>query len=224
MLIFGLIIALIGLVVMAGYGEARTTIREKSIATTTKSWNLNCTLTAGDNVTVTFREHALWIEGYFDTTDADPPVAVLRVYIDITPIDPQGNTTEFEVELAVTDPETGFGAGIQRFVAWNITETQKGSIDTSVMLDNKSRYTGAGGTIPFNGTYEARLDVYPPRNATQPPSFLGFYHNVTVAEYPNSYLLPVGGATVAFGGTVSFLGVKDSIHLNRARTKSRKVK
>jgi hypothetical protein len=223
MLVFGLLIALIGIVAMAGYGEARTTIREKSIATTTKSWNLNCTLTAGDNVTFVFREHALWVEGYFEPNDDG--VAVLLVYVDITPIDPQGNTTEFEVPFAVTDPQTGSGVGIRRLVLWPpITETQKGSIDTSVMLDNKSRYTGAGGTIPFNGTYEARLHVYPPRNATQPPSFLGFYHNATVTEYPNSYLLPVGGATVAFGGTVSFLAAKDSIHRYRARTKSRKVK
>lgn len=224
MLVLGLLIALIGIVAMAGYGDARTTIQEKSIATTTKSWNLNCTLTAGDNVTFIFREHALWVEGYFDTTDDDPPVAVLRVYVGITPIDPQGNTTEFEVQFAVTDPQTGSGVGIRRLVLWNITETQKGSIDTSVMLDNRSRYTGVGGTIPFNGTYEARLLVFPPRNATQPPSFLGFYHNATVTEYPNSYLLPVGGATAAFGGAVSFLAAKDSIHRNRARTKSRKVK
>lgn len=213
-LALGLILALIGTGLLSGYNVANTTTKQQSIAYTTSSWNLTCNLTGGDIVTFLFREHALWVAeenqtySYYDYSDDDPPVAVLRVFIEITPVNPAGNTTRWDYDLAVRNPQTGAGYGFQRLIGWAITKTQNGSIDTSPMLNTKGNPSDVGGTVPFSGTYEAKLTVYPPRPKDQPPSFLGFYHNVTTTDYPYTNLLPLGGATVVFGGTVSVLGAR----------------
>lgn len=230
-LALGLIFALIGIVLISDYNVANTTTKEQTIAYTTKSWELTCNLTAGDNVTFIFYEHALWVAeenssySYYDYSDDDPPVAVLRVFIDITPVSPAGNTTRWDYDLAVKEPQTGEGYGFQRLVGWAITKTQNGSIDTSPMLNSKGSLSNVGGTVPFSGTYEAKLTVFPPRPKDQPPSYLGFYHNVTTTDYPYSYLLPLGGATVVFGGTVSLLGTRGIIirrrnHIRKHRNRT----
>jgi hypothetical protein len=204
------------------------TAKQQTIGYTTGSWELACNLTAGDTIVFLFREHALWVaeenSSYtaYDYSDDDPPVAVLRVAIDITPISPPGNTTRWDYALAVQDPQTTQGYAYRRLVGWAITKIQNGSIDTSPYLDSKGNVSDVGGIIPFSGTYEAKLRVYPPRPTDQPPSFLGFYHNVTVTDYPYTNLLPVGGATVIFGGTVSILGasmvVRRQKHVRNRRT------
>jgi hypothetical protein len=227
-LAIGLSIALIGIALISGYNVANTTTKQQSIAYTTKSWELTCNLTAGDKVLFLFREHALWIAeenssySYYDYSDDDPPVAVLRVFIDITPVSPAGNTTRWDYDLAVQNPQTGEGYGVPRLIGWAITTTQNGSIDTSPMLNSKGILSDVGGTVPFSGTYQAKLTVYPPRPSDQPPSFLGFYRNVTITDYPYTYLLPVGGATVVFGGTTSLLGARILIVRRRNHTRKQR--
>lgn len=219
----GLILAFIGIGLMLGSNTASAALKWQSIANNTNSWNLNCTLTGGDKVTFIFREHAAWADGIFDESDDDPPVAILRVMIYITPISPAGDTTAWEYDLAVYTPPSGQGVGNPRLVGWSITKMNDTTtpIDTSVLLDNEGNLTAVGGTVPFSGLYEAHLTVYPSRPRDQAPSFLGFYHNVTTTSHPYTYLLPVGGATVAFGGTVSFLGVR-SLAVRRNHIKRRK--
>lgn len=213
-LIVGLIFALIGVGLISGYNAAHMTTKQQTIAYTTGSWEFTCNLTAGDTFVFLFREHALWVEeenstySYYDVSDDESQVAILRVFIDITPTSPLGNTTRWDYDLAVQNPQTTEGYAYKRLVGWAMTKIQNGSIDTSPMLDSKGNVSDVGGTVPFSGTYEAKLSVYPPRPRDQPPSFLGFYHNVTVKDYPYTYLLPVGGATVIFGGTVSLLGAR----------------
>jgi hypothetical protein len=206
----GLILAFIGIGLMLGSNAASRALIWQSIEYNTNSWNLNCTLTGGDKVTFLFREHAMWVHGIFDESDDNPPVAILRALICITPISPAGDTTAWEYDLAVINPPSGQGVGASRLVGWAITKMNHTAtpIDTSVMLDSMGNLTAVGGTVPFSGLYEAHMTVYPSRPIDQAPSYLGFFHNVTITSYPYTYLLPVGGATAAFGGTVSFLGVR----------------
>jgi hypothetical protein len=65
-----------------------------------------------------------------------------------------------------------------------------------------------GGTVRLSGLYNINVfGMYPPRNSTYAPSYLGISHNVNVTDYPNSYFLPLGGGVTVFGGTVSVVGV-----------------
>jgi hypothetical protein len=156
----------------------------------------------------------MWVQeenttySYYDYSDDDPPVAVLRVFIDITPVNPAGNTTRWDYDLAVYNASTSHGYIAPRLIGWAITKIQNGSIDTSPMLNSKGELSDVGGIVPSSGIYEAKLSVYPPRPSDHPPSYLGFFHNVTVTDYPYTYLLPVGGATLVFGGTTSLLGAR----------------
>jgi hypothetical protein len=231
-LTIGLIFAFIGIVLMSGCKVARTTTKQPSIAHATNSWKLTCNnLTAGDTVIFRFLEHALWVAeenttySYYDYSDDNPPVAVLRVFIDITPVSPPGNTTRWDYDLAVQNPQTSQGYAAQRLVGWAITKIQNGSIDTSPMLNSNGNLSDVGGIVPFSGIYETKLSVYPPRPIDQPPSYLGFFHNVTVTDYPYTYLLPVGGATVVFGGTASLLGARGIVirrwkHIRKQRNRT----
>jgi hypothetical protein len=227
-LTIGLVIVLIGIGLIPGYKTPSTATKQQSIAYTTDSWNMTCTLTAGDNFTFIFREYALWVEetntsySYYDYSDDNPPVAVLRVFIDITPINPPGNKTMWDYDLAVQSPQTGQGYATQRLIGWAITIVQNGSIDTSPMINSKGNVTDVGGTVPFSGTYEASLSVYPPRPQGQPPSFLGFYHNVTTTDYPYTYLLPLGEGTTVFGGVVSVLGARPIVTRRRNHVRNQR--
>jgi hypothetical protein len=174
-------------------------------------------------VTFRFLSHALWVQeentsySYYDYSDDDPPVAVLRVFISI--VDPLGNTTRWDYDLAVYNASTSQGYIAPRLIGWDITKIQNGSIDTSPMLDHTGNLSDVGGIIPFTGTYETTLSVYPPRPSDQPPSYIGFFHNVTITDHPYMYLLPVGGATLVFGGTVSLLGARGIIIRRRKHIK-----
>ena len=208
----GLIIALIGIGLMSGYNMASTTVAHPVIAYNTKSWDLNCTLTAGANVTFIFRENALWITHTyaFIDSDDDPPVQILPVFIDITPISPAGNTTEWDNDLAIYTPQSAGGVSTPRLIGWHLTKMNVTAtpIDTSVLLNKEGNLIGVGGTVLFSGLYRAQLRTGMP--ADEPPSFLGFYSmdNVTTTAYPYRYLLPAGGATTVFGGAVLFLGAR----------------
>jgi len=203
LLVAGLVIALIGIGIIPYHSENQTTTQNKAIHYDTNVWSISSYLEEGDNVTVIVRENALWIEGPFDIAE-DGVTAVMYMFIDF--IDPNGNITTFEVDLAILDVY-----GQQRLFNWNMNVLEKGSIDTNSMLDDKGRLTAVGGTIPFSGTYTAYVTVAPDRE-DQPPSFLGFYHMEMTTIYPNSYLLPTGIAIIGLGGYVSFFGVITGKH------------
>jgi len=208
-LVVGLVIALIGIGIIPYYSETQTIAQEKAIHSDTNVWSISSYLEGGDNVTVVVRQNALWVDGPFDISD-DGVTAIMYMYIDF--IDPNGNTTTFEVDLAVTEVQL-------QLINWNMNVLEEGSIDTSSMLDDKGRLTEVGGTIPFNGTYTARVRVAPGRE-DQPPSFLGFYHMEMTTKHPNSYLLPTGVAIVVLGGTVSFFGMtRGKRRISRKRRK-----
>jgi hypothetical protein len=218
-LAIGLVFAIIGIGLMAGYGVPSTTVRQQSIAYNSNLWDLNCSLTGGDNVLLLFRENQMWIHGLLDLTDDDPPASVLHVFIMITPIDPPGDPTQWDYQIAAYSPPSGgAGAANPQFVGWNITVmNDSGTLfDTSVWRTSKGKLTEVGGTVPFSGLYNAYLEVYPSRPKDEPPSFIGLYHNVTTTQYPYTYLLPAGGVTTIFGGTILFLGAR-SVPVRRSR-------
>jgi hypothetical protein len=219
----GLIITLIGICMMSSYHLPSNYVRESSIAYNTNSWDINATLTAGDNVILLFRENALWVThqpyGFIDSDDI-PPKMLLPIYIDITPIDPPGNTTEWEQDLAIFKaPAAGGGYLAPQLVGYTIAKTNLTDtpIDTSVWLDSKGNLTEVGGIVPFTGLYRAELLCY---FENETPSFMGFYHNVTITGYPYINLLPAGGAVMIFGGTVSFLAAR-GLPVHRSNRKSR---
>jgi hypothetical protein len=223
-LVIGLILILSGICLMSSCNVAYTTTKQSSIAYTTSSWELTCNLTAGDTVIFRFYTHKMWVQeenetySYYDYSDDEPPVAVLRVLISIT--DPYGNATLWDYDLAVYNASTSHGYIEPQLIGWAISKIKNGSIDTSPMLDSTGKLSDVGGIIPFTGTYKTQLSVYPPRPSNHPPSYLGFFHNVTVTDYPYTYLLPVGGATLVFGGTVSLLGARGIVTRHRKHIKS----
>lgn len=232
-LIIGLIVLVLGIGVLSPYGTARTTSVPKAIAYTwlsayagdvsNASWTLSANLTKDDIVTIDYREAANWTEGQFDIADDNTQMAVLWVFINMTPTNPPGNTTQFALDTRLYEPTTTQGVGQKRLVWYKAEATINGSIDPTPEISDKGVIKGIGGRIPFDGEYEARLWTYP--NRVLPPSYLAFFHNETMTNYPNSYLLPTGGVIVAFGGTLSFVGARSVIKENsNKRMRKQKAK
>lgn len=232
--VLGLVVVLIGVGLVSGSYSTSTDVRLKAISYNTGKWSLSAGLVAGDTVTVLFREHAFWVQQengttYFDISDDEAGVDILHVFITLT--DPVSNQTVWDNELAVYSPPSGQGVGIKRLVGYYIQKTQNGSIDTSgVHVDPTAGLMFVGGVIPISGTYTVQLATYPPRpcqegQPDQPPSLIGFYHNVTTTAQNFTYLLPVGGVTAVFGTGVFFLGVKDAIvrHVRRNHVGNRRT-
>jgi len=224
----GLIIALMGIAVLSQYGVASTHVREMAIATSppngetepNDSWTISANLTEADTVKYFFQEGYNWTEGRFDIGD-DGVSPTLWVNVGITPVNPTGNTTIFTVELHLVQPSSTNGYSASRLLWYNNSVLQEGSIDTSVVgRDSKGRYLYVGGRIPWNGTYQADLAVYPPQEV--PPNYLGFYHNITVTSHPYSDLLPVGGVITASGGALSAFGVRWT--MSHSAGKPKKIK
>ena len=221
--VIGIIFALIGLGLMSGYGAATTQTMQKSIAYVQNQWSLECNLTGGDKVALIYQESAMWITHYpngFIDSDDDPPVEILPVFIDITPISPAGNTTEWENDLAIWNPSTAAGGQIaQRLVGWRITLTNQTAtpIDPSIWLQN-GNLTVIGGTVPFSGLYDATVRT----GMSEAPAYISFMHNVTTTDHPYGYLLPAGAATMVFGGTVLLLGARGAPVARRKHIKGQK--
>jgi hypothetical protein len=218
----GMAIALIGLALLSQYNVGATYVRWHDIVTkgttgTNDSWTISGNLTAGDIVTFVFLQGSTWSEGPFDVGD-DGVSATLWVNVGITPIDPLGNTTTFTVEEHLKQP-SGQGGGATQMVWYNCSVMKEGSIDTSVIgRDNKGRYQEIGGRIPWNGTYQADVVVYPPTKDA--PSYLAFGHNITETTHPNTSLLPVGGAVIVSGGALLAYGIRGTMnHAPRKRSK-----
>jgi hypothetical protein len=220
-LIIGIVALLLGTVLLLPY-KARTSTVPKAIATRyasayqgevgNESWTLSCNLTKGDVVWVDYREGYNWTEGYFDPADDDTGMAVLYVYINMTPISPPGNTTQFLLDTRLWEVSSSQGMGQKKIGWYNLTVEMNGSIDTSPVTNEYGKMFEPGGRIPFDGEYQAVLWTWPER--VVPPSYLAFFHNITMTTYPNSYLLPTGGVIVAFGGALSFVGARSVIQEN----------
>lgn len=221
MLVVGLFIAVVGISIISVHSQTQpqtsTESAHKSCIipipdTWQHTWAISCYLEQGDNVTVEFNEHYNWTNGAFDIAD-DGSTLVMYVFIDI--VDPYGNTTTFVVELAVMESGSGL---VRRLFSWNKYVLKNGTIDWHSMLDDEGRLEAVGGIIPFNGEYTAKVTVGPDRE-TEPPSFLGFFHDVmeTKTQYPNSYFLPTGAAMVVIGSTMSFFGLKTGTHPKKGR-------
>jgi hypothetical protein len=224
LLIVGVLLAIIGISLMSGYGQPQVITRPMAINYAINSWNLSANLTAGERVNVTMLENKFWEQGYFEPEDEEGNSGnFLYVSIGITPVNPPGNQTVFTLLLNyVTYTIPGRGANT-RLVNWEINVTQNGSLDTSSMVDNQGRLLAVGGTVPFSGTYTVNVfGMYPPRNSTYAPSYLGISHKVNVTDYPNSYFLPLGGGVTVFGGTVSVVGVATG--RNQTTNRRRKIK
>jgi hypothetical protein len=220
-IVIGLAIALIGIAVLSTYGQAVTYERVMAIATKgesgdNESWDISANLTAGDNMTFIYRDGWNWTaESAWDTPDDGSNDPTMWVFVQITPVSPPGNVTGFGLEARLTSISSGEGT-IPRLTIFNITVEQEGSIDTSVIgQDNKGRYHYVGGRIPWNGTYAAHVGTWPSRAA--PPSFLGFYRNITVTTYPNTNFLPVGGTIIVSGGALLAYGVRGTMNHNAHR-------
>jgi hypothetical protein len=222
-LIFGLIITLLGVVVLSPYSESRTYTRQHSIATSgetaNESWDIYGNLTKNDIVQFVYYEGYNWTEGQFDISEDEAMEPVLWLFINMTPVNPLGNTSTFLIQFRERAEPSVSGPGKNRLFIHNITLWNEGDIDTSSVRDDNGNLIAVGGTIPLSGRYQAYLWTIP--NRVVPPSFLGFYHYINVTDFPNTYLLPTGGAIVAFGGTLSFIGAKSVIQENSHR-KTRK--
>jgi hypothetical protein len=176
-------------------------------------------LTKDDVVEFIYREGYNWTTGEFDIAEDETGEPVLWLFVNITRVNPPGNTNTFLTELRLRQSPQPQGSGQNRLFINNITLWNEGDIDTSSVRDDKGYLIELGGTILFSGTYQAYLWTVPDR--VVPPSFLGFYHNINVTDYPNTFLLPTGGVIVAFGGILSFIGAKSVIQ-ESARRKSTK--
>jgi hypothetical protein len=208
-IIIGILIALVGVVIVSQAGEAVMTTRPYPIAynASPDSWSISGNITAGDIFTFIYRDGVNWTEGYFEPSEDESQSATLWAYIDLIPVDPPGNLTEFMIELRLTDVQTGAGTGGSRLTVYNSSIIQEGSIDTTVVeRDDKGRYQDVGGRAPWNGTYTAAMNMYPSRTA--PPTYLALFHDINVTDHPNSNFLPLGGAIVVFGGTISAFGTR----------------
>jgi hypothetical protein len=218
----GLIITLIGIGLMTSYRLPGDSLRETAIAYNTNSWTLNATLTGGDNVILLFQDNALWITNYpagFIDSDDNPPVEILPIFIDITPISPPGSTTEWEQDLAIFNPPAGTqGYGQKMLVGWHIsvTNTTATPFNTTVWLNSGGNLTQVGGIVPFTGLYSATLTC---AFQNETPTYMGFLHNVTFTVYPYTNLLPAGAVTIVFGGTVSFLAARGLPFRRRSKRK-----
>ncbi len=232
-LIIGLIVLVLGIGVLSPYSEGRTSSVPHAIAFTwasayagdvsNASWTLSANLTKDDIVTVDYREAANWTEGQFDVADDETGMAVLWVFINMTPITPPGNTTQFALDSRLYEPQTSQGLGQKRLIWYKAEVTANGSIDASPEINDQGIVFGIGGRIPWDGEYEVRLWTIPTR--ALPPTYLAFFHNETMTNYPNSYLLPTGGVIVAFGGTLSFVGARSVIKENsNKRMRKQKAK
>jgi hypothetical protein len=230
--IIGLLILVLGIGVLTGYSTARTLIVPKAIAfewessyagdVSNASWTLTANLTKDDVVTVDYREAANWTVGQFDEADDNTGMAVLWIFLNITPINPPGNATEFALDSRLYAPPSSQGEGQERLVWYNATVMANGSIDPSPEISDTGVVFGLGGRIPWDGTYEASLVTWPDR--VSPPSYLAFFHNVTMTDYPNTYLLPTGAVIVALGGTLSLVGVRSVFQDNsHSKIKRKKV-
>jgi len=225
-LIIGVLVALIGISLMSAYGLPQTiNIEGKVIACVTDSyldpntgnylpgnasWSLLANLTAGDIVRIVVRQNALWQTGTFEPEDDYGTQGYfLYMSVDLTPVNPQANRTMFlETWRLGYENIPGQSGSSQIFAPYNVSLDERGVIDVSPLLDNNSQFIAMGGKIPFNGTYEVRVhDLYPPRNSTELPSYIGLTHNVTDTVYPNTYFLPLGEGVAVFGGVVFVVGI-----------------
>ncbi len=129
-------------------------------------WEVDTSLTQSDLIEVVVVPGYNWTKGYFDVADDGTDMAVLWVYINMTSVELQANTTQFIVELRLV--------ALSQFqppselAIWRISAPIVGSIDVSPFKNAQGGLNAVGGMAVSNGTYNIRVWTFP--NRAVPPS------------------------------------------------------
>ena len=148
------------------------------------------------------------------------------IYLDFPPptldMVPNGDQISGTVMINITGPEGGnatFRMDLKGTVGPRINITLKSEaedleVDDSLFGDFNDSSVNVGGVTSLEGVYSACIYVFGPAIAEfyYPPNailpFMMFWRLVPIRTYPNSQLLPVGGALIVAALLLSFWAVR----------------